>query len=458
MAEKAAAEAKAAAEKAAAEAAIETILARLRRPSFSTSRCPSIPSHASRRSQSRSLRRRPFCTSSTTIVVSLPLPRRPSSAGSATPGQSRAPSLDRRGRAVTPGTWSTASSRAKARVGPMVPLDLGAAYFHQLEESQMLAAVRWRGEYEGVPHNLARALESADAFNQVFDPPVEWGDRIRSAAVSSTPPARYDISAPPPSSTDASRMAHRDHDDDDANDVDDDGATYHANGRGYNFVEEGSSGEDLDERYAGSGSTIPASAFAARRSGAPPQSSRRAVREPPQLYNRYEGSPYVDPLDERARPYYHNGETRTSPEEWRHEGHEGRRTRSPPSSAQRHERGVGVGSGARHVQHHQGRFRGRNEAAAVSDDYFYWEAPEATGASGGGGAGGSSPEKTRYYKPPQHQPRSRPQYESPPPPTPLRTPPLTKGSEHAFGPSSAVAGPTPMPMHAWSARRSDVGE
>ena len=460
MAEKAAAEAKAAAEKAAAEAAIETIP---RAPSPPLVQHQPMPFYPLARKPPKP---KPKPAPPSILHVVHHHRGLPSSASapklgprSATPGQS--PARRRSIAAVEPsrpGTWSTASSRAKARVGPMVPLDLGAAYFHQLEESQMLAAVRWRGEYEGLPHNLARALESADAFNQVFDPPVEWGDRIRSAAVSSTPPARYDISAPPPSSTDASRMAHRDHDDDDANDVDDDGATYHANGRGYNFVEEGSSGEDLDERYAGSGSTIPASAFAARRSGAPPQSSRRAVREPPQVYNRYEGSPYVDPLDERARPYYHNGETRTSPEEWRHEGHEGRRTRSPPSSAQRHERGVGVGSGARHVQHHQGRFRGRNEAAAVSDDYFYWEAPEATGASGGGGAGGSSPEKTRYYKPPQHQPRSRPQYESPPPPTPLRTPPLTKGSEHAFGPSSAVAGPTPMPMHAWSARRSDVGE
>ena len=76
----------------------------------------------------------------------------------------------------------------------MVPLDLGAAYVHQLEEAQMLAAVRWRNKYEGVPPPLARALESADAFNRMFengDNVVHTGSRVSAggAAQSSRPPA-----------------------------------------------------------------------------------------------------------------------------------------------------------------------------------------------------------------------------------------------------------------------------
>ena len=47
-----------------------------------------------------------------------------------------------------------------------VPIELGPAYIHQLEESQMIAAVRWRQKYDGVPPPLATALKSADAFNQ----------------------------------------------------------------------------------------------------------------------------------------------------------------------------------------------------------------------------------------------------------------------------------------------------
>ena len=68
-----------------------------------------------------------------------------------------------------PGSWSTASTRAKAHVKPSVPLDLGAAYLHQLEESQMLAAVRWRAGYDGAPPPLSRALDAADAFNRFLD-------------------------------------------------------------------------------------------------------------------------------------------------------------------------------------------------------------------------------------------------------------------------------------------------
>jgi hypothetical protein len=79
---------------------------------------------------------------------------------------SRKPRLPRSSR---PGTWSTAASRAKAWRGPSVPLDLGAAYFHQLEESQMLAAVRWRAKYDGVPPPLSRALTAADKYNYYFE-------------------------------------------------------------------------------------------------------------------------------------------------------------------------------------------------------------------------------------------------------------------------------------------------
>lgn len=66
-------------------------------------------------------------------------------------------------------TWSTASTRAKSHVPYQVAPALGAAYMHQLEESQMMAAVQWRAQYEGVPPNLARALEAADSFNHLFD-------------------------------------------------------------------------------------------------------------------------------------------------------------------------------------------------------------------------------------------------------------------------------------------------
>lgn len=40
----------------------------------------------------------------------------------------------------------------------------------------MLAAVKWRGEYEGVPPPLSRALQAADAYNQYTDPFMEPRD------------------------------------------------------------------------------------------------------------------------------------------------------------------------------------------------------------------------------------------------------------------------------------------
>ena len=111
------------------------------------------------------------------------------------PRSARTPNTAKAKPPPKPRSWSTAATRAKARVPSMVPLDLGAAYVHQLEEAQMLAAVRWRNKYEGMPPPLARALESADAFNRMFengDNVVHTGSRVSAggAAQSSRPPAR----------------------------------------------------------------------------------------------------------------------------------------------------------------------------------------------------------------------------------------------------------------------------
>ena len=351
------------------------------------------------------------------------------------------------------GSWSTAASRAKARVGPMVPLDLGAAYFHQLEESQMLAAVRWRGEYDGVPHSLARALESADAFNHLFDPPLEWSDRVRTAAASASPGGRASAS-PTGRGFDSDVMpTHSEAARDDLEVVD----MYY---------------DEHDERDA---YAPPSSAVRYPATPGPPSSGRR-FREPAQAYNQYQYTPQeaVDPLDERARPYYYHGEKKSSPEGWGGHQHPVAPMVTPGPSHH--------GPAIVHVHHHGGRVPpdvvAGGDARDVTDRHLYEAPVEATGASGG--AGSAAPALAswsgEHYVPmpvpsahsahsERHRayPRQYQQQELPPPQYPKqqhhatpqpRTPPLTRPD--VFGPPSGIAGPSPMP--AWSARRPDMAE